>query len=78
MRQGRHCGDHCLRFPFSKSQNPAKDEALGALPPLAALQIIYSKENMRRQSVRSILAEWRAFLSMILKNSSLLKLRQPK
>ena len=41
-RQGRHSGGHftgapLLPPPFSISQNPAKDQALAALPPVVAL-----------------------------------------
>ena len=36
-RQGCYSGSHltCLPSPFSISQNPAKDQALAALPPVA-------------------------------------------
>ena len=41
-RQGRHSGGHFIGEPplpplFSIFQNPAKDQALAALPPVAAL-----------------------------------------
>ena len=40
VRQGCFSGGHLtyLPSPFSISQNPAKDQALAALPPVAALK----------------------------------------
>ena len=47
-RQGRQSSGHFSRAPplplpllFSISQNPAKDQALAALPPVAVLLLIY-------------------------------------